>query len=142
MFEVVIAILIIAMVIIGIVSLSTFSLSNSLYTRNKTLAGKYSQEALEWLRSEREKDTTVFFNRAVTPSTFCLQDLVWTNTGNCASDEYVLNSSTHKREVILTPTVMSGKRIMEVIVTTSWSDSKGLHQTKSSTNFNDIRENE
>ena len=74
MFEVVIALFIIAMIIVGVVSLTTVSVSNSFF-KNKTLAGKYSQEAIEWLRSQTKADFTTFKTSA--SGTRCLKTLAF-----------------------------------------------------------------
>jgi len=80
MFEVVLALFIITMIIVAVVILSTASISNSLFSRNKTLANKYSQEAIEWLRSQRESNSATFITSANTPI-YCLNSLVFTNVG-------------------------------------------------------------
>ncbi len=140
MFEVVIAIFIISMVIVGIVSLSTTALSNSLFSRNKTLAGRYSQEAIEWVRSEREKDSAWFIERLTSP-TYCLDNpsLNWSNTGVCGATEFITGTSFIRNLSFIT-SVIDTKNIILATVTTSWTDSKGKHEAKSVTNFSDIRE--
>ena len=138
MFEVVIALFIISMIIVGVVSLSTNSLANSIYSRNKSLSGRYSQEAIEWIRSEREKNYSNFVTYATTP-TYCLDTLAWTNIGTCSSSEVIPNT-IFTREASFTTYAVSGKNLVEVDVTTSWTDSRGYHEAKSVTNFGDIRE--
>lgn len=138
MFEVVIALFIISMIIVGVVSLSTNSLSNSIYSRNKSLSGRYSQEAIEWLRSEREKDFESFVTHANTP-TYCLDTLAWTNIGTCSSSEIIANT-IFTREVAFSTYAVSGKNLIEASVTTFWNDSRGYHEARSVTNFGDIRE--
>lgn len=140
MFEVVIAIFIISMVIVGIVSLSTFSLSNSIFARNKNLAGKYSQEVIEWLRSEREKDASLFVEKLAMPI-YCMSDttLNWLNTGVCSGEEVITNT-IFTRHLIFTVSLIDLKTIIEATAITSWTDSRGYHEAKSTTNFSDIRE--
>lgn len=138
MFEVVIALFIIAMIIVGVVSLSTNSLSNSIFSRNKTLAGRYTQEALEWLRSQREEDLSIFLTNISTP-TYCFTTLAWTNPGACGSGE-VITGTIFSREAIFSSSVVSGKNIIEVDISTSWSDSRGYHEARTITNLSDIRE--
>ncbi|EKE05832.1 MAG: hypothetical protein ACD_19C00176G0054 [uncultured bacterium] len=130
MFEVVIAIFIIAMIIVGVVSLTTISVSNSVFSRNKTLAGKYSQEAIEWLRSQREANFTTFKTNAV--GTRCLNTLTFT-----APPCQFINT-IFKRQVTFTTT--TNPTIIKAEVITSWTDSKGTHQAVSTTEFTDIRE--
>lgn len=136
MFEVVLALFIITMIIVAVVILSTTSISNSLFSRNKTLANKYSQEAIEWLRSEKEKDISLFITRS---GTYCLDSLSWLKNRNCNEAE-VINSTVFKRELSISKSVVSGKNIIDATVVTSWTDSKGLHQARVVTNFSDIRE--
>ncbi len=140
MFEVVIAIFIIAMITVGIVSVSTNSLSNSIFSRNKTLAGKYSQEAIEWIRSEREKNPIGFITYSAT-AVYCLDSatISLTNTGSCSAAE-IIAGTLFKRELNFSTSDVSGKNIIEATVITSWNDSKGYHEAKSVTNFSDIRE--
>jgi Tfp pilus assembly protein PilV len=139
MFEVVIALLIISMIIVGVVSVSTTSLSNSVFSRNKNQAGKYSQEAIEWLRSQREQSSSTFATNVATAN-YCLQTLAWTNTGLCTSSEFIDGSTVFIREVTFSTSIVSTKTIVEASVVTYWNDAKGYHESKSVTNFGDIRE--
>lgn len=139
MFEVVIALFIIAMITVGVVSLSTNSLSNSIYSRNKSLAGKYSQEAMEWLRGQREQNTQAFITNIAANPVYCLQSLNWTNTGVCNDTEFI-SGTVFIRQVTFVTTIVSGKSLIEADVKTYWNDSRGYHESKSVTNFNDLRE--
>ena len=139
MFEVVIALFIISMIIVGVVSLSTISLSNSIFSRNKTLAGRFTQEASEWIRSQREQDSALFITNVTANVNYCLQELVWTNTGKCSSSE-VITGTIFTRQATFSTSTITGKSIVEATIITFWNDSKGYHEAKSVTNFNDIRE--
>ena len=137
MFEVVLALFIITMIIVAVVILSTNSISNSLFSRNKTLANRYSQEAIEWLRSEREANIALFKTRAT--GVYCLQQPIdWLNTGSCGSTEVISANSIFTRQVNFT--VITSPTIIKAEVVTSWSDSRGVHQAISTTEFSDIRE--
>lgn len=141
MFEVIIALFIIAMIIVGVVSLTTISVSNSVFSRNKTLAGKYSQEAIEWLRSQREVNFSVFKTNAT--GTWCLSSLAFSSHSACGSS---IPGTIFKREVVFSTSqigVCPGvdcKNIINADVKTYWTDSKGTHQAVSTTEFTDIRE--
>lgn len=142
MFEVVMALFIMALIIVAVVFLSTNSISNSAFSRNKTIAGRYSQEATEWLRGQRDSDSVLFKTNAVGSYCFNSLTLSWANTGLCLSNELI--NSLFKREVTFT-TIQLGcpancKNVIEANVVTSWTDSKGTHQAKSVTQFTDIRE--
>lgn len=138
MFEVVLALFVITMIIVAVVILSTNSISNSLFSKNKTLASRYSQEAVEWLRSERENNFNNFSQFADTP-TYCLDGLNFLNTGLCSSDE-TIPDTTFERVLYFTKQVSSGKTIIDATVVTTWNDSKGVHSSRSVTSFSDIRE--
>ncbi len=138
MFEVVLALFIMAMIIVGVVFLSTNSIANSSFSKNKTIAGRYSQEAVEWLRGQRDSDSTLFKTNAVGSYCFDSSILTWSNSGLCSSGELLNN--LFKREVTFTTTTITGKNLIEAKVVTSWNDSKGTHQSKSVTQFTDIRE--
>lgn len=140
MFEVVIALFIIAMIIVGVVSLSTDSLSNAIFSRNKTLAARYSQEAIEWLRSQREQDNVLFQSKASASTNYCFQTLAWTNTGKCGDEEFISNTIFRRDVTFVVSTIQDDKKIIEANVTTSWDDSRGTHVATSVTNFNDLRQ--
>ncbi len=140
MFEVVVAIFIITLITIGVIVVSTNSVSNSSFSRNSTLAGRYAQEAIEWLRDEEAINTTLFKTR-IALSIYCLNNLAWGNTGICGSSEEVVGSNNvFKREATLTNSQISGKNIIQAVVKVYWTDSKGTHEVSSTTNFSDIRE--
>lgn len=138
MFEVVMALFIIALIIVGVVFLSTNSITNSSFSKNKTVAGRYTQEAIEWLRGQRDSDSALFKTKAVGSYCFDTDLITWTNTGLCSSAELINN--LYKREVTFVSNTVSGKNVIEATVVTSWTDSKGVHVAKSSTEFTDIRE--
>ena len=138
MFEVILAIFIMALIIVGVVILSTSSIANSTFSKNKTLAGRYTQEAIEWLRSQRDLDMTTFRTKVAT-SPYCFDSLSWSNLGVCGSTEVITNTP-FKRDVTLTESTISGKNVIEVTVVVSWSDPKGEHEVRSVTDFTDIRE--
>ncbi len=143
MFEMVLAIFIITMIIVAVVVLSTNSISNSLFSRNKTTANRYSQEAIEWLRSERDLDFENFKTNAI--GTYCLQNPLssstWSNTGACSSSEVIDTNSIFKRDVVFTTTAISASQnAVQAVVTTRWDDSRGTHEAIITTNFTDIRE--
>jgi Tfp pilus assembly protein PilV len=137
LFEVVVALAVSALIITGVVSVATNSIQNSAYARDKTLAANYVQETMEWMRSERDKNASIFLSHA--PGTWCFVDLSgWVtpnHAGNCLASEYISGSSKFKRQVIFSVSDFSGKKLVEVDTTVSWSDSKGLHSVTSSTNL-------
>lgn len=139
MFEVVLALFIIALIIVGVVFLSTSSIANSAFSRNKTIAGRYSQEAVEWLRGQRDSNATLFLTNAT--GTWCLIGLSFTtNPHNACNSASVITGTIFKRQVVFTEDGSTADTIIKAEVTTSWDDSKGTHQAKSVTEFTDIRQ--
>ncbi len=142
LFEIVLSIGVLTLVLAGIVSLATTSVRNSTFSKEKTLSSKYAQEASEWLRSERDIDRTAFINRAGAVDVavnYCLQTLVWSNTGVCSAGE-VITGTPFKRDLTLTKKITSTKTVIEADVVVSWTDSQGEHQARSSTYLSDWRE--
>jgi Tfp pilus assembly protein PilV len=143
MFEVVMALFIMALIIVGVVFLSTSSIANSAFSRNKTIAGRYSQEAVEWLRGQRDSDPTLFVTNAT--GTWCLTSLSFTTSPHvaCSSANFI-TGTIFKRQVVFSVSLAgcpaNCKNVITAEVTTSWDDSKGTHSAKSTTEFTDIRE--
>lgn len=142
MFEVVLALFIITMIIVAVVILSTNAISNSLFSRSKTQASRYSQEAIEWLRNEREINFSDF-TLAANTNIYCLNANPpnFTNTGTCSSVEKISPGTIFTRQLTLSKSISSGKTIINATVVTSWNDAKGYHEARAVTDFSDIREN-
>lgn len=140
LFEVVVAIAISALVIVTIVSLTSSSIQNSSYSKDKTLASTYVQEATEWLRGQRNNDMAGFLTHTETPL-WCLNDLptAWSHVGACGDGEYILGTP-FTRQVVFARSLVGGKNLIEADVTVSWTDSKGIHEVTSATNFSDLRQ--
>ncbi len=140
MFEVVLALFIITMIIVAVVILSTNSIANSLFSRSKTQASRYSQEAVEWLRNERETNSDDFVLATNTP-VYCLSTNPpdFSNTGACSSNE-VITGTIFKRQVTFTTSDVFSKSIINATIVTSWTDPKGYHEARAVTEFSDIRE--
>lgn len=137
LFEVVVALGVVTLITVGIIILATNSIRNSTFSKNKTLSSRYAQEAIEWMRAERDKDSSGFLGNVIVPR-YCLDDLHWTNVGVCV-DEYIAGTNL-TREVLFTTSLLSGKNITEVQVVVFWSDSQGYHEVRSTTSFADLRE--
>lgn len=136
LFEVVLALAIVSLIIVGVVLLASSSIRNSTFSRNKTQAQRYAQEATEWLRGERDRDWTLFSQKALTPI-WCLPVLAWGSAkiGAC-SDTDVIVGTTFRRELSFS-TIDSNTIATEVDIL--WNDNQGLHEVKSSTIFTNWR---
>ncbi|KKR44841.1 MAG: hypothetical protein UU51_C0007G0002 [Microgenomates group bacterium GW2011_GWC1_41_20] len=136
LFEVVVAIAVSALIITAIVSMASNSIQNSSYSRDKTLASNYVQQANEWLRQERDSNSATFITKAAIP-TWCFRSLSWILPSlprACASDEYITGTK-FIRQSGLSISLVNGKNVVRVNTTVSWTDSKGLHQITGSTDL-------
>jgi Tfp pilus assembly protein PilV len=138
LFEVVVALAISALIITAIVSLVSNSIRNATFSRNKTLAARYAQEATEWLRGQRDSDMTTFSANILTP-TWCFKSLSWVQSGNCASDDFI-PATPLIREVTFSVGLVGGKDLVQSDVVVFWTDSQGYHEVRSATNFADWRQ--
>jgi Tfp pilus assembly protein PilV len=130
LFEVILALAIVTLVIVTIVALAATSIRNTSFSKNKTLAAKYSQEALEWLRGERDKSWESFADFALTP-VWCLKNLAWEQSTGCSSAD-VVAGTTLRREVIFQNIAADN---IETKIKIYWQDNQGLHEVNSVTNF-------
>lgn len=139
LFEVVVALAISTMVIIALVALAASSIRNANFSKNKTIASRYAQEATEWLRAQRDADPTAF---ALKTGTFCMQTLSFDVAGSCNADMMI--SDLFNREVTLTSSIVSvggvDKNIITADVAVTWKDVQGDHEVKSTTEFSDWRQ--
>ena len=144
LFEVVLALAIATIIIVAMVALAASAVRNSNFSKNKTLATRYSQEATEWLRGERDADFDAFFARAANPL-YCLKSLSWTEAtiGGCSAGQEIADT-VFKREVgFARSTIIVGglpKNVVEAEVNVYWQDAQGVHEVRSVTNFTDWRE--
>lgn len=133
LFEVVVAIAISALIITAIVSLASNSIQNSSFSRDKTLAANYVQQTNEWLRQERDKNTSDFMAKAAIP-TWCFATLSWSSPTACGATQYI-SGTKFVRQSSFTILLVSGKNLVQIDTVVSWRDAKGLHQVKGSTNL-------
>jgi len=131
MFELLVAVFVIALSLTAIVSLVTTSIGNTTFSRDRSVAAKSTQEAVEWLRAERDQDWGVFRTRgSANGSPYCLPDLSWNNgQGICAP----LPGTNLRREVLLIYNAGSDPDTVEARVVTSWVDSAGTHESRITT---------
>ena len=138
LFEVLLAMLVIGVVIVALVALSTASIRNASFSKNKELSTRFSQDAIEWLRAERNGDWAAFATRAQNP-TWCINanPPSWPAlAGSCGTDEKI-SGSILTREVRFM--VIDAFNI-EAEVGVFWNDSQGFHEARTVTTFTDLRE--
>jgi len=135
LFEVVLALAVAALIMVAIVALATVSIRNASFSRNQSLATRYAQEAVEWLRGERDKDWDAF-NAYAASGTWCLKELAFNDLGACSQSE-VIAGTNFRREATLT--IIDSANI-DTEVKVYWEDAQGIHEVKTITTFTDWRE--
>lgn len=133
LFELVVAIGITGLVLVAIMSLAVKSLANATYSKNKTLATRHTQEAMEWLRAQRDISWSVFTSQA-SPNpgkTYCLSNLSFTS-GACGP---TIPNTIFTRQAVLVYYSGPPEKV-EATVTTSWFSSLDRqHQSRAATVF-------
>lgn len=138
LFELVVALSVSALIITGIVILASNSIQNTSYSRDKTLASTYAQQATEWLRKERDQNYDIFESKALYDRTvdiyYCLDDLSWPSSpGWCPEGSFVEGNSTFTRVIKFPSCNPCNSNLVEANVSVYWDDSKGNHNVTSST---------
>lgn len=131
MFELLVAVFVIALSLTAIVSLVSTSIGNTTFSRDRSVAAKSTQEAVEWLRAERDSNWGTFRGRgSVNGARYCLPTLGWDNgQGTCSP----ISGTNLRREVILIYNPGSDPDTVEARVATIWTDSSGTHESRITT---------
>lgn len=135
-FEVVVAIALISLILITIVSMASLSVTASTFSRNQTQASRFTQQAAEWLKSEKDTGWVYFKSHIATPN-WCLDSLYWQKPGNCSSSDFI-SGTIFLRSVTLT---LQGDGSIKVDVKTTWKDGRGDHVSVTSdilTNWSNV----
>ena len=143
LFEVVVAIAISAIIIVALVALAANSIRNATFARNKTQAGRYAEEATEWLRGQRDMDISTFKSNSLVP-VWCLSFLFATpsdwsaqSQGDCSQGEEIPGTKFF-RELEFPDD--GNPDVIQVDVVVFWTDSQGTHEVRSATNLSDWRQ--
>lgn len=137
LFELIIAIGIGVIIVTAIVQLVTISVRNASFSKNKNEATRLAQQALEWLRTEKEKDWAVFYSRTGNPAYWCLPTLAWT-AGQCGSGQTISGSTIFIRQATLDQENIDGDADNDdivAVVTVSWTEGGKTHQSTVTTQF-------
>jgi len=134
LFEVILALAVVALILITVVSLAAFSVRNSSYSKNKTIAESYVQQAVEWLRGQRDTNSAFFSKNG----NYCLNNLSFAITRKCSDSEKIADT-IFKRDLTISKSDVSSKTVLKTEVTVSWSDGQGIHEARSITYFSDWR---
>lgn len=100
------------------------SLHNMKISEHKILATRYAQEALEWLRSQKEVDWNQFIlrdNPSGLGTTYCINTLNWNTVSSCTT--YGLGTpAIFKREVKLTNQSGTPVTQIKIEIVVSWQE--------------------
>ena len=124
--EVLTALAVVLLVIIALIRATTTSMKGSDFAKTQSMATSYGQEAIEWIRAERDKS---WDNLA--DGTYCLKSSPIESRpgqGDCGDEDY-LEGTKFKRQATMTK---DGEKV-KVDVMVSWQDSSGGHQSKLTT---------
>ena len=110
--EVVAGLAVMMIVVLSLVSVTTVSVRNAGFSRNQMLATKYAQEWIEEARNLRNTQTEAVFFLG----------------GSCDKDE---NGEVFTRERVCS--LSSDGKTIEVVVTVSWADDNGPHESRLTT---------
>ena len=116
--ELVIALAVAMVAIVALIQSTTKSVSNSTFSKSQTTANESASEAIEWLRSEKNKSWPDFSEKN---GTYCLNNLDWNSSGICTTGEF-------KRDL-----VKSGDNLT---VTVSWEEKGRPFSIKQDITFN------
>ncbi len=130
LFEVLFALAVAALILTAVVSLATLSIRNSSSSRDRTLATSHAQDAVEWLREERDNDWSYL---SLHINTYCLRSLSWPSSGACEDTDYI-SGTRLRREVVLT---LPETTKIEANINVKWTDSQGTHEQITIARFTD-----
>jgi len=127
LFELLVAVSVIGIALLALANLVGNAISANTYAKNRTLAISYTQEALEWLRGERDKSWPQFLAQSsLNPGRlWCINELNWGSSGSCGGS--TIDGSIFTRTVTLTRHDLLR---IEVTVVTTWTDGSGTHDTR------------
>ncbi len=143
LFELIMAIGLVGLILLVLVQLSTVSVRNANSSQNEAEAARLGQEAVEWLRLQRDViGWDQFIAKTTSTPTICLMNTSWTQTkpGPCTSGDYI--SKIFQREVVFeaNDTNADGKYDrVEVVISVRYNDGQGTHTVKNSTYLTDWR---
>ena len=145
-FEVLVAIAVISSVLVALVGYVSTALKNSTFSKNISNGTRFTEEAIEWLRSERDASWVQFKARAQASGTYCLStsplsSSSWVSTGACAAAQYIAGT-IFRRQVTFTcfvspPTSTPCSNVavttIQAQVNTYFIDGQGTHNSSSTT---------
>lgn len=145
--EVIIATSVVGLVMTAVVAVVTISLRNVSRAKAKALGTKYTQEGVEYFRTQKNVMGWETFYQTIQEGgslpTYCMADLPYSQNGGleqlpnraCISTEYVDPQGIYKRHAQVTTTFVNGTPTVNVIVVTSWPDADHMTQSSATAQF-------
>ncbi len=131
MIETLIALGIAVLIIVALVQSIVTSVKNTQFAKNQTLATRYSQEGIEWVRSTRDVLGWPSFYNSLNGRTKCIggSDYIdWSSTFPCSINA----GDIFSRQAVFSDPEGSGNQIL-IAITTSWTDTSGTHKSQQQT---------
>ena len=112
--EVLVFVTVLGVFFVAAATVVTFLLSTMKASEHRIIATRYAEEAIEWIKTEKEEDWSVFAgNSSDSGKRYCANTLNWDTTGACATSNLFGTPTIFKREIVLTS---SGAPIDQVTV--------------------------
>lgn len=122
--EVLIFITILSLFFIAAMTVTVFSLRSMKNQEYKILATHLAEEAIEWIKSEKEDDWSAFITYDISAgagTTYCLENLDWLSKFSC-SDYNLGTPAIFKRELLI-KNIGSPTYQVNADIIVSWLDS-------------------
>lgn len=130
LFEIIVAITVVSIGMLAVVGLIRTSVSDADLSKNQNLANRKTQEALEWLRGERDTNWALFVAHGSDIGTvYCLDNLNFDNAGECSASEFISGTPLIRELIFVYDLADANKASLEVV--TKWSDQTGEHDSRS-----------
>jgi len=123
--EVLVFVTIVSLLYVAAIAVTTFMMKNSTFDAHKILATHYAEEAIEWVKSDRERDWIGFTGLDTTNGSgtrYCITVMDWTNPGSCNKTYFLGTPNIFTREVVLTNVGSPLTQQVEIEVTVSWQE--------------------
>ncbi len=128
--ELLVALTLAVMIVVAVVGLSAVSIKTAYRAKQDTEAKRLAEEAMEWLRSEKKRNWSDFYNKAdgddgSNDTDYCLNNLNWSSSGSCVNN---MTGKIYKREARLYRYLTGiGKQSVKSTVDVKWTDNQGEH---------------
>lgn len=141
MLEILVAIAVLVMVLVAIVSRVVEAVRNAHFARNQVLATRFSQEGVEWARSQRDRLGWSSFSTYIPDGViYCVpdpdNDIEALISGLCTSADKISGTVFYRELAFqsnLNPAPGDGEAYTQVTSEVTWLDSIGEHNSQLTT---------